>query len=159
MIGKVFSHYRILEKTGEGGMGVVYKAEDTRLKRIVALKFLHEQFAADSTAKERFFREARSASALNHQNIITIHEIDEFEGKHFISMEFVEGNCVKDLIGQKALSVKKALDIAIQVAEALKAAHHKRDKKDSQPPFGMVELLAIHLSRGEGTRPTRLPIF
>jgi serine/threonine protein kinase/tetratricopeptide (TPR) repeat protein len=157
MIGKVFSHYRILEKTGEGGMGVVYKAEDTRLKRIVALKFLHEQFAADSTAKERFFREARSASALNHQNIITIHEIDEFEGKHFISMEFVEGSSVKDLIGQKALTVKKALDIAIQVAEALKNAHRKsvihRDLKSDNimlTPEGTVKIADFGLAKLKG---------
>jgi serine/threonine protein kinase/Tfp pilus assembly protein PilF len=154
MIGRVFSHYRIVEKIGEGGMGVVYKAEDTRLKRIVALKFLHEQFAADSTAKGRFLREARSASALNHQNIITIHEIDEFEGKHFISMEFVEGNCVKDLIGQKALSVKKALDIAIQVAEALRSAHQKgvihRDLKSDNimlTPEGIVKIADFGLAK------------
>jgi len=154
MIGTVFSHYKILEKIGEGGMGVVYKAEDTRLKRIVALKFLHEQFAADSAAKARFFREARSASALNHQNIITIHEIDRFEGKYFISMEFIEGKSIKELVGQKPLSVKKALDIAIQVAEALKKAHEKgvihRDLKSDNimlTPDGIVKIADFGLAK------------
>jgi serine/threonine protein kinase/Tfp pilus assembly protein PilF len=125
MIGRTFSHYKILEKIGEGGMGIVYKAEDTKLERVVALKFLQEQFAFDEEAKARFFREARSASALNHQNIITIYEIDEFEGKCFISMELIEGKSIKGLTGQKALSVKKALDIAMQIAEGLKNAHEK----------------------------------
>ena len=154
MIGRTITHYKILEKVGEGGMGVVYKAEDTRLKRVVALKFLHEQYAADSTAKARFFREARSASALNHQNIITIHEIGEFEGKYFISMEFVEGDCVKDLIGQKAFAVKKALDIAMQAAEALKSAHLKgvihRDLKSDNimlTPDGIVKIADFGLAK------------
>jgi serine/threonine protein kinase/Tfp pilus assembly protein PilF len=125
MIGKTFSHYKIVEKTGEGGMGVVYKAEDIRLKRMVALKFLHEQFAFDEVAKARFFSEARAASALNHPNIITIYEIDKFEDRYFISMEFIEGKSVKGLIDEKALSVKEAINIALQVAEGLKRAHEK----------------------------------
>ncbi len=154
MIGRTIAHYKILEKIGVGGMGVVYKAEDTRLKRIVALKFLHEQFAADNTATARFFREARSASALNHQNIITIHEIDKFEGKYFISMEFIEGKSVKDLVSGKALSVRRALDIAMQVAEALKNAHHKgvihRDLKSDNimlTPEGIVKIADFGLAK------------
>lgn len=125
MIGTTFSHYKILEKIGEGGMGVVYKAEDTRLQRMVALKFLHEQFAFDEVAKARFFSEARAASALNHPNIITIYEIDRFEDRYFISMEFIEGKSVKGLIDEKTLSVKEAINIALQVAEGLKRAHEK----------------------------------
>ncbi|MGB2698455.1 MAG: serine/threonine-protein kinase, partial [Candidatus Zixiibacteriota bacterium] len=121
MMEKTFSHYKILEKLGEGGMGIVYKAQDTKLQRLVALKFLREQFVFDETSKARFLREARSASALNHLNIVTIYEIDELEGKYFIAMEYVEGSSLKDLTSQKPLQVKKALDIAIQVADALKS--------------------------------------
>jgi non-specific serine/threonine protein kinase len=157
MIGTIFSHYKILEKIGEGGMGVVYKAEDTKLQRVVALKFLGEQFASDDEAKARFFREARAASALNHQNIITIYEIDEFEGKCFISMEFVEGKSIKGLIGQEALSVKKALNIVMQVAEGLKAAHEKgivhRDLKSDNimlTPEGMVKIADFGLAELRG---------
>jgi serine/threonine protein kinase/Tfp pilus assembly protein PilF len=154
MIGTVFSHYRILEKIGEGGMGVVYKAEDTRLKRIVALKFLHEQFASDDRMKARFFHEARSASALNHQNIITIHEIDKFEDKYFIAMEFVEGKSIKELVRQETVSAKKVLNIAIQVAEALKNAHEKgvihRDLKSDNiilTPDGIVKIADFGLAK------------
>jgi non-specific serine/threonine protein kinase len=157
MIGTVFSHYKILEKIGEGGMGVVYKAEDTKLLRVVALKFLGEQFAFDEEAKARFFREARAASALNHQNIITIYEIDEFEGKCFISMEFVEGKSIKGLIGQEALSVKKSLNIVMQVAEGLKAAHEKgivhRDLKSDNimlTPDGKVKIADFGLAELKG---------
>lgn len=157
MIGTTFSHYKILEKIGEGGMGVVYKAEDTKLQRVVALKFLGEQFASDEEAKARFFREARAASALNHQNIITIYEIDEFEGKCFISMEFVEGKSLKSLIGQEALLVKKALNIVMQVAEGLKTAHEKgivhRDLKSDNimlTPEGMVKIADFGLAELKG---------
>ena len=157
MIGTVFSHYKILEKIGEGGMGVVYKAEDTKLLRVVALKFLGEQFAFDEEAKARFFREARAASALNHQNIITIYEIDEFGGKCFISMEFVEGKSIKGLIGQEPISVKKALNIVMQVAEGLKAAHEKgivhRDLKSDNimlTPDGKVKIADFGLAELKG---------
>jgi non-specific serine/threonine protein kinase len=157
MIGTTFSHYKILEKIGEGGMGIVYKAEDTKLQRVVALKFLGEQFASDEEAKARFFREARAASALNHQNIITIYEIDEFEGKCFISMEFVEGKSIKNFIGQEALSVRQALNIVMQVAEGLKAAHEKgivhRDLKSDNimlTPEGMVKIADFGLAELRG---------
>lgn len=154
MIDKTFSHYKILEKIGEGGMGVVYKAEDTRLKRAVALKFLREQLALDDRAKARFFREARAASALNHPNIVTIYEIDKCEDKYFISMEFIEGKSVKSLIAQKPLSVKNALDIAMQVAEGLKKAHVKgiihRDLKCENimlTPDGIVKIADFGLAK------------
>ena len=125
MIGKIISHYKILEKLGEGGMGVVYKAQDTKLDRIVALKFLPKHLLCDEEAKTRFVHEAKAASALNHPNITTIHEIDEAEGECFIAMEYVDGRSLKKLIEEKTLSLKEILDIAIQACEGLVIAHEK----------------------------------
>ena len=157
MIGKSISHYKILEKLGEGGMGVVYKAQDIKLDRLVALKFLPPHLTSEPVEKERFIHEAKAASALSHTNITTIHEIDEFDGQMFIVMEYCEGRTLKQVIEKETLSIKKVLDIGIQVCEGLAMAHEKgivhRDIKSDNimlTPRGQVKIMDFGLAKLKG---------
>jgi serine/threonine protein kinase/Flp pilus assembly protein TadD len=157
MIDSTISHYKILKKLGEGGMGVVYKAQDTKLDRIVALKFLPEHLLCDEEAKRRFVHEAKAASALNHPNITTIHETDEVKGECFISMEYIEGKSIKELIKEKEFTLDEILRIAIQIAEGLNAAHKKgivhRDIKSDNimvTDQGLVKIMDFGLAKLKG---------
>ncbi len=164
MIGQTISHYKITEKLGEGGMGVVYKAEDTKLKRPVALKFLSPHLLSDADAKARFIREAQAAAALNHPNICTVHEIDEANGRTFIAMAFVEGDSIDTRIAAGPLKLDLALDIAIQAAKGLQAAHGKKIvHRDIKPanlmigPDGLVTIMDFGLAQlADRSKLTRL---
>ena len=154
MIGETFSHYKIVEKLGEGGMGVVYKAEDLRLGRVVALKFLSHQLGDDETAKRRLLQEAKAASAINHQNVCIVYDIGESQGKEFISMEYVEGETLRRKFSATPLSMNEAVSYAVQIGEGLAAAHDKgiihRDVKPDNimvGPHGVIKVMDFGLAK------------
>jgi serine/threonine protein kinase len=154
MVGQTISHYKVLAELGEGGMGVVYKAEDTKLRRVVALKFLRPEVLESEEHKARFLVEAQAAASLNHPNICTVYEIDEAEGQTFLAMAYVEGDTVSQKIKQRPLPLDEVLDIAIQAGEGLQAAHEKgivhRDIKSSNlmlTPQGRVQVMDFGLAR------------
>src|SRR5688572_6832689 len=154
MIGQTISHYRIQSKLGEGGMGVVYKGEDTKLDRTVALKFLAPHLVSDELLRKRFVREAKAAAALDHPNICTVFEIDEAEGTIFLAMAFVEGRSVKEMIAERPLKLEEALDIATQTAAGIRSAHEKgivhRDIKPANVMFnrqGQVKIMDFGLAQ------------
>jgi len=155
-------HYKIVKKIGAGGMGEVYLAEDTRLDRRVAVKILPSEFAEDKERMSRFVREAKSASSFNHPNILTIHEIGEADGKHFIATEYIEGETLRDSLQREKLSVKSTLEISIQIASALQAAHaagiiHRDIKPENVMirPDGLVKILDFGIAKlSEPPAPT-----
>jgi len=157
MIGKIISHYRILEELGRGGMGVVYKAQDTKLDRTVALKFLPAALTADPDAKARFVHEAKSAAALSHPHISHVYEIDEADGQTFIAIEYIEGRTLKDEIEAGPLKIERAVDLAVQVAQGLQEAHEKgivhRDIKPANimiTPKGQAKIMDFGLAKARG---------
>ncbi len=164
MISKTISHYKIIEKLGEGGMGVVYKAEDTKLHRLVALKFLPPHLTKDQDAMDRFVTEARAASALDHPNICTIYEINETgDGQMFISMAYYSGQILREKIAENKLSVEDAVNITIQIATGLAKAHDKniihRDIKSGNiiiQEDGPVKIIDFGLSNVGGNQPDQI---